>query len=94
MDFISYPNMNWTIDSRDGGFGWINKEYRPQAMTAKVTANPRDIPMNVITTTNFRELPVAATGWRLLIPIDGTSFDEIRDIEVVIIHTARTKPFN
>jgi len=94
IDFISYPNMNWTIDNRNGGFGWKNKEYRPQAMSAKLTANPRDIPADVITTTNFRELPVASTGWRLLIPIEGTNLDAIRDIEIVIIHKARTKPFN
>ncbi|MCP4110440.1 MAG: hypothetical protein GY749_33790 [Desulfobacteraceae bacterium] len=92
LDFISYPNINWFTDKRDGGFGWKVEEYRAQGMSAKLVTNPRDVPADVFNTINFRELPVAATGWRLLIPLEGTSIENIRDIEIIIIHKARTRP--
>lgn len=93
LDFIAYPaGLSWKIDNNDDGFGWVLEEYTAQAMTAKTVTNPRDVPADVFHTKNFRELPVAATGWRLLIPLDGTNFDAIRDIEIIIIHKARTRP--
>ena len=92
IDFITYPS-NWeTHVLEDGSFARRSIEYRPQAMSAKLTTRPQDIPQDVIDTNNFRELPVAATNWRLIIPLESTNFENISDIEIVMLHKARTLP--
>jgi hypothetical protein len=90
-DFITYSS-NWETYQINGLFSWRSVEYRPQAMSAKLTTDPKDIPRNVIDTNNFRELPVAATDWRLIIPIDDVNLNMIDDIEIIFIHKARTRP--
>jgi hypothetical protein len=91
-DYITYDS-NWETYQADGGvFAWRSNNYRTQAIDAKLTSLPQDIPRDVIETKNFRELPVAATNWRLLIPVDGVNIHNIDDIEIIIIHKARTRP--
>jgi hypothetical protein len=92
LDFIAYSRINWTLRDVPGGIGWKSSEFRTQALTAKLVTAPRDIPQDVFNTVNFRELPVAATGWQLLIPINDVNIGNIRDIEIIFIHKARTRP--
>ena len=90
-DFITYSS-NWETYQVNDVFAWRSVEYRPQAMSAKLTSDPAGIPRDVIDTNNFRELPVAATGWRLIIPLVDVNIEEIDDIEIIILHKARTRP--
>jgi len=93
LDFLVLPNPAYTFSYIPGGrgFGWDVLPYIKQKMSAKLVTQPRDVPDYVFKNEAFRERPVATTDWRILIPINGTSFDEIRDIEVNILYTARTR---
>ena len=92
LDFLVYPNPAYNFNYVPGGrgFGWDVHPYVKQKMTAKLVTNPRNIPDFVFKNEAFRERPVAATDWRLLIPVDGTNLENIRDVEVNILYTART----
>jgi len=91
LDFLVYQNPAYTFRPSRRGFGWQVLPYIKQLMTAKLVTQPRDIPEYVFTSKAFRERPVAATDWRILFPLNGTNFNNIRDIEIIILYTARTR---
>jgi hypothetical protein len=86
---IPVPQCTMTNTSR--GFLMKGYPYLKQAFSAKLVTEPREVPTEIYRTINFREHPVAATDWRLLIPLQGTNLQNIRDIEVIIVHRARTR---
>lgn len=91
LDFIAYSNPAYSFSYQTRGFGWKAMEYIKQKMTAKLVSDPRTIPDAVFKNEAFRERPVAATDWRLLIPVNEVNIENIRDIEINILYTARTK---
>jgi hypothetical protein len=91
VDFIAYSNPAYSFTYQTRGFGWDAMAYIKQKMTAKLVSDPRDIPDAVFKNDAFRERPVAATDWRLLIPLENANIENIRDIEINILYTARTK---
>ncbi len=91
VDFIAYSNPAYSFTYQTRGFGWKAMENIKQKMTAKLVSDPRNIPDVVFKNEAFRERPVAATDWRLLIPLNDTNIENIRDIEINILYTARTK---
>jgi hypothetical protein len=90
MDFRAIPMPHYTLTATSRGFGWKAHPYLKQAFSAKLVSNPREVPAETYVNNNFREHPVAATDWKILIPLEGTNFENIRDIEIVIVHRART----
>ncbi len=94
MDFLVFSNPAYTFGYIPGGrgFSWDVLPYIRQKMTAKLVTDVRNIPDVVFKNEAFRERPVASTDWRLLIPMNGTSLENIRDIEINVLYTARTRP--
>ncbi len=93
LDFLIFSNPAYTFSYVKRGFGWDVLSYIKQKMTAKLGVQNVDIPDFVFKNEAFRERPVAATDWRLLIPINGTTLENIRDIKVNILYTARTRQY-
>ncbi len=93
LDYIVFSNPAYTFSYIPGGrgFGWNVLPYIKQKMTAKLGTSGADIPDFVFKNEAFRERPVAATDWRLLIPVSGTTLANIRDIKVNVLYTARTR---
>lgn len=93
LDYQVFSNPAYTFSYIPGGrgFGWNVLPYIKQKMTAKLGTANLDIPDFVFKNEAFRERPVAATDWRLLIPVSNTTLENIRDIKVNILYTARTR---
>ncbi|MFH1148209.1 MAG: hypothetical protein V1736_10950 [Pseudomonadota bacterium] len=90
IDFRAIPLPHYTLTTTSRGFGWKAHPYLKQAFSAKLVSDPRQVPQETYVNNNFREHPVAATDWKILIPLE-TNFGNIRDIEIVIVHKARTR---
>jgi len=93
IDYLVFPNPAYDLEYTQGsrGFGWSAREFISQRISAKLVSNPRNIPDAVFKANGFKERPLASTSWELLIPLDGTNFDNIRDVEINILYTARTR---
>ena len=91
IDYRVIPMPHYTLTANSRGFGWKAHPYLKQNFSAKLVSNPREVPADTYVNNNFREHPVAATDWKILIPLNGTNFENIRDIEIVIVHRARTR---
>ncbi len=91
VDYRAYPMTNVEFSLTPTNFKWTMKDYLKDAFTAKLVTSPRDIPDFVFKTANFRERPVACTSWALYLPLDGTNFENIRDIRIGILHRAYTR---
>jgi hypothetical protein len=91
VDFRVIPVPHFTLTPANRGFGWKGYSYLKEGLSAKLVTNPREVPSEVYRTINLREHPVAATDWRILIPLNGTNLENIRDIEIIIVRRARTR---
>lgn len=91
VDYRAYPMTNVEFSLTPTNFKWTMKEYLKDAFTAKLVTSPRDIPDFVFKSANFRERPVACTSWALYLPLEGTNFENIRDIRIGILHRAYTR---
>ena len=87
--YRAFTMPNYEIFTLPRSFGWKANDFLRQSVTAKLVPNPRGIPEQVFQNINFREHPVAATDWRLMLPVSGVNVENIRDIEIVIIYRAR-----
>ena len=93
IDFLVYPNpaYDFTYKIVEGRIEWKVLSYIEDVITAQLVSDS-DEPEYSLKTLKFRERPVAATDWRLLIPLDGTHLNNIHDIIINIVYYARPKP--
>lgn len=91
LDYRDYSKPAYEFDLRDGSYvTWVAKEFIKAQVTAKLVSKPRNTPDSIFQTNSFRERPVAASGWKILLPLEGLKIQNIRDIEISIISKART----
>ena len=93
LDFLVYANQayDFTYSPGSRGLGWKAWPYLQTRLTAKLVSNQHEIPDAVFKSEVFRERPVAATDWRLLIPANDVNIENIQDIELNLLYTARTR---
>lgn len=90
-EMTAYSTRYWFYDPTEGQQRWkFTDGYTVDAVAMQLTDDPR-VPPTVTKITEFKERSVAATGWRLTIPLvqqntQVLKLSELNDIEIYFHH--------
>lgn len=90
VDYREYAKPAYEFSLNGGQLSWTAKDYIKQTVNAKLVTSPRNIPDYALQFNAFAERPVASSGWKVLLPLDGLNIANISDIELTVVSKART----
>jgi hypothetical protein len=89
-DYRDYAKPAYEFSLSGGELTWIANDFIKQQVNAKLVSNPRNIPDYTFQFNAFAERPVASSGWKILLPLNGLNIANIFDIELTVVSKART----